>query len=136
MAALQPRIGERPAPRLWCGYRQGIVAAVVADLRVTARRVWGVMVSGKNRDDPATQVDALVAAIGPRLDAPAINRLDVVLVTGPWMAGVSSVARVLRERLPRHTFVESADLAPGDAPIAAVFVVSAAARLTGSDCAQ
>ena len=90
----------------------------------------------KAAGDPNTQVDALVAAIGPRLEVPAINRRDVVLVTGPWMAGVSSVVGVLRERLPRHTFVESTDLAPGDAPIAAVFVVSAAAQLTGSDCAQ
>jgi len=85
-------------------------------------------------DDPAGQVDALVAAIGPRLDAPAINRRDVVLVTGPWMAGVSGVVTALRERLPQHKFVESTDLGPGDAPIAVVFVVSAAAPLTESDC--
>jgi hypothetical protein len=85
-------------------------------------------------DDAAAQVDALVAAIGPRLDAPAINRRDVVLVTGPWMAGVSGVVSALRERLPRHKFVESADLGPGHAPIAVVFVVSAAAGMTESDC--
>lgn len=84
--------------------------------------------------DPAAQVDALVAAIGPRLDAPAVNRRDVVLVTGPWMAGVTAVVAVLRERLPQHKFVESTDLGPGDVPIAVVFVVSAAAQLTGSDC--
>ncbi|MGO9383054.1 MAG: hypothetical protein ACLP4W_13410 [Mycobacterium sp.] len=87
------------------------------------------------RDDPAAQVDALVATIGPRLDAPAINRRDVVLVTGPWMSGVSAVVAALRERLPQHKFVESTDLGPGDAPVAVVFVVSAAAQLTGSDCA-
>jgi hypothetical protein len=86
-------------------------------------------------DDPAAQVDALVAAVGPRLDAPAINRRDVVLVTGPWLAGVTAVVSALRERLPQHKFVESTDLGPGDAPIAVVFVVSAAAQLTGSDCA-
>jgi hypothetical protein len=85
-------------------------------------------------EDPAAQVDAMVAAIGPRLDSPGINRRDVVLVTGPWMAGVSAVVAALRERLPQHKFVESADLGPGDAPIALVFVVSAAAPLTGSDC--
>ena len=56
-------------------------------------------------------------------------------MTGPWMAGVSGVAAALRERLPRHKFVESTDLGPGDAPLAVVFVVSAAAHLTGSDCA-
>jgi hypothetical protein len=86
-------------------------------------------------DDPVAAVDALMAGIDPRLDAPAINRRDVVLVTGPWMAGVSAVAAALRERLPQHKFVESTDLGPGDAPTAVVFVVSAAARLTGSDCA-
>src|ERR1700747_317942 len=135
MAALQPRIGERPTPCLRCGYRQGIAAAVVADLRVIARRIWGVMMSGEDRDGQAARVDALVTAIGPRLDAPAINRRDVVLVTGPWMAGVSAVVAALRERLPQHKFVESTELGPGDAPTAVVFVVSAAAQLTGSDCA-
>jgi hypothetical protein len=91
-------------------------------------------VSGEPGDDPAARVDALVAAIGPRLDSPAINRRDVVLVTGPWMAGVTAVVAALRERLPQDKFVESTDLGPGDAPIAVVFVVSAAAQLTGSDC--
>jgi hypothetical protein len=86
------------------------------------------------RDDPVAQVDALLAAIGPRLGPPAINRRDVVLVAGPWMAGVSGVVAALRERLPQHKFVESTDLGPGDAPMAVVFVVSAAAHLTESDC--
>jgi len=93
------------------------------------------MVSGEQRDDPVAAVDALVAAIGPRLGSPAIHRRDVVLVTGPWLAGVSATATALRERLPQHKFVESVDLGPGDAPMAVVFVVSAAAHLTGSDCA-
>nr|WP_231964595.1 MULTISPECIES: hypothetical protein [unclassified Mycobacterium] len=81
------------------------------------------------------RVDALVATIGPRLDAPAINRRDVVLVTGPWLAGVTAVLAALRERLPQHKFVESTDLGPGDAPTAVIFVVSAAAPLSPSDCA-
>jgi hypothetical protein len=85
-------------------------------------------------DDQAAQVDALVATVGPRLDAPAINRRDVVLVTGPWLAGVTAVVAALRERLPQHKFVESTELGPGDAPVAVVFVVSAAAQLTASDC--
>lgn len=85
--------------------------------------------------DPVAGVDAMVAAVGPRLDPPSIIVCDVVLVTGPWMAGVSGVVAALRERLPQHKFVESTDLAPGDAPLAVVFVVSAAAHLTGSDCA-
>jgi hypothetical protein len=86
-------------------------------------------------DNPVAGVDALVATVGPRLDPPPINLRDVVLVTGPWLAGVSGVAAALRERLSQHKFVESTDLGPGDAPLAVVFVVSAAAHLTGSDCA-
>ncbi|WP_197495320.1 hypothetical protein [Mycobacterium kyorinense] len=85
--------------------------------------------------DPVVEVDALVGAVGPRLTAPVVQRRDVVLVTGPWLAGVSGVIAALRQRLPRHTFVESTDLAAGEAPTAVVFVVSAAAALTGSDCA-
>jgi len=88
-----------------------------------------------DRNDPAAEVDALVAAIGPRLASPSVQRRDAVLVMGPWLAGVSAVASALRERLPEHTFIESADLAPGEAPMAVVFVVSAAAALTDSDCA-
>ncbi|GFG73936.1 hypothetical protein [Mycobacterium botniense] len=91
--------------------------------------------TGQTCDDPVAQVDALVAAIGPRLSFPAIRRRDVVLVTGPWLAGVSSVVAALRDRLPQYAFVESNDLAAGDAPTAVVFVVSAAAPLTASDCA-
>jgi hypothetical protein len=88
-----------------------------------------------DREDPAAEVDALVAAIGPRLASPSVQRRNAVLVMGPWLAGVSAVASTLRERLPEHAFIESADLAPGEAPMAVVFVVSAAAALTGSDCA-
>ena len=86
-------------------------------------------------DDAAARVDQLVASIGPRLGAPVVNRRDVVLVTGPWMAGVTGVVAALRERLPQHKFVESMELGPGDGPAAVVFVVSAAAPLTESDCA-
>ncbi|WP_059015146.1 hypothetical protein [Mycobacterium sp. M26] len=78
-------------------------------------------------------VDSLVWAIDPDLPAPAITRRDAVLVTGPWLAGTTSVAEALRRRLPSHTFVEAADLGPGEAPAAVVFVVSATALLSGSD---
>lgn len=87
------------------------------------------------RDDPAARVDAMVAAIGPGLTPPAINRRDVVLVTGSWLAGVTSVATALRERFPEYPVVESAELSPGAAPLAVVFVVSASAPMTASDCA-
>ena len=67
---------------------------------------------------------AVVLAIGPRLGAPVINRLDALLVTGPWLAGVTGVVAALNERLPEHRFVEATDLAAGEAPTAVVFVVS------------
>jgi hypothetical protein len=86
-------------------------------------------------EDAVDTVDAMVAAIGPRLGAPTTLRRDVVLVTGPWLAGVSGVVAALSERLPEYTYIESTDLAAGEAPTAVVFVVSAAAALTESDCA-
>ena len=65
------------------------------------------------------------AAVDPGLPAPVINRRDVVLVTGPSLAGTSSVLGALRLRLADRTVVESAELPAGDAPVAVVFVVSA-----------
>ena len=85
-------------------------------------------------NDAVAEVDAMVAAIGPQTGPPIVNRLDVVLVTGPWLAGVTGVVAALSERLPEHRFIESTDLAAGEAPAAVVFVVSAAAVLTESDC--
>lgn len=109
---------------------------MVAGLRVAARAVaGGLAVSGDKPDDPVAAVDALVAGVAPELEAPAVHRREVVLVTGPWLAGVSAVAAALRERLPDQKFVESAELGSGEAPTAVVFVVSAAAELTASDCA-
>jgi hypothetical protein len=91
-------------------------------------------VSDEVDGDPAAAVDALVAALAPRLDPPAVSRREVVLVTGPWMAGVSGLVTALRDRLPQQ-FVETTELGPGEAPTAVIFVVSAAAELTESDCA-
>lgn len=82
-----------------------------------------------------TDVDVLVAGIAPEVTPPQVRRRDVVLVVGPWLAGSSSVLAALQDRLPGTTFVESADLRDGDAPTAVVFVVSAVAPLTESDCA-
>jgi hypothetical protein len=87
-------------------------------------------VTGRVVDDP----DALVGTVAPRMRRPAVRRCDAVLVTGPWLAGVSGVAAVLRERLPDRFFAETTDLAAGEVPAAVVFVVSAAAALTESDC--
>ncbi len=86
-------------------------------------------------DDPVAEVDALLHTLAPQLTAPAVQRVDAVLVTGPWLAGVSSVAAALAEEVPEHPFVEAEDLRAGEAPTAVVFVVSAAAALTESDCA-
>ncbi|ORB00174.1 hypothetical protein BST33_12170 [Mycolicibacter minnesotensis] len=85
--------------------------------------------------DPTAQVDALVAEVVPGVRAPTVRRCDVVVVTGPWLAGVSSMVSVLTERLPRRLVMEAAELTPGEVPLAVVFVVSAAAALTESDCA-
>ncbi|AKS31844.1 hypothetical protein [Mycolicibacterium goodii] len=85
--------------------------------------------------DPIADADALVAAVAPGLNAPGVQADDVILVTGPWLAGTSSVLAALRERMPQHSFVESDGLPAGAAPKAVVFVVSAAAAVTESDCA-
>jgi hypothetical protein len=85
-------------------------------------------------DPAAARVDALVTSIAPRMRSPAVHRRDVVLVTGPWLAGVSAVAAALRQRLPDQTFAEATDLAADEAPTAVIFVVSSAAALTESDC--
>lgn len=82
----------------------------------------------------AASADAVVAAVEPGLSPPAVHARDVVLVTGPWLAGTTSVLTALRDRMPDHTFVEAEELSQADAPAAVVFVVSAAAPLTESDC--
>jgi hypothetical protein len=84
--------------------------------------------------DPITTADALVTAIDPGLSSPGVESRDVVLVTGPWLAGTSSLIAGLRESMPERTFVEADELSSADAPAAVVFVVSAIAPLTESDC--
>jgi hypothetical protein len=85
--------------------------------------------------DSVAAADAVVAAVDPGLRSPGVESRDVVLVTGPWLAGTTSLIDALRQRMPEHTFVEADDLGPADAPAAVVFVVSAIAPLTESDCA-
>lgn len=84
--------------------------------------------------DQLASADAVVAAVEPGLAPPAVRTRDVVLVTGPWLAGTTSVAAALRERMPEHTFVEAEEIGQADAPAAVVFVVSAVSPLTESDC--
>ena len=85
--------------------------------------------------DPVAAADAVVAAVDPGLSSPGVERRDVVLVTGPWLAGATGLIAALRQRMPEHTFVEADELGPNHAPAAVVFVVSALAPLTESDCA-
>jgi hypothetical protein len=90
--------------------------------------------SGENTD-PVAAADAVVAAVDPGLRSPGVESRDVVLVTGPWLAGTTSLIDTLRERMPECSFVEADERAPAHAPVAVVFAVSAVAPLTESDCA-
>ena len=86
--------------------------------------------------DPIASADALVAvAIDPALGSPGVEARDVVLVTGPWLAGTTSLIAALRDRMPEHTFVEADEIGAAEAPAAVVFVVSAIVPMTESDCA-
>lgn len=89
----------------------------------------------QTREAKISEADAVVAAIDPGLNSPGVETRDVVLVAGPWLAGSTSVMAALRDRMPQTTFVESTELVAGEAPAAVLFVVSAAAPLTESDCA-
>ncbi|MFV8048140.1 hypothetical protein [Mycobacterium sp. 48b] len=91
--------------------------------------------SERTREAQIAAADAVVAAIDPGLNSPGVETRDAVLVAGPWLAGSTSVMAALRERMPQTTFVESTELVAGEAPAAVVFVVSAAAPVTESDCA-
>jgi len=80
-------------------------------------------------------VDAMVAGLYHDIGAGVIAQTrDVILVTGPWLAGSTSVADALRQRMPDRTFVDADELDDGDAPAAVVYVASAVAPLTESDC--
>ncbi|MCW2655062.1 MAG: hypothetical protein JWR32_6038 [Mycobacterium sp.] len=103
----------------------------VAGVNATGDPAAGANATG----DPAAGVDALVAAIHPNVSGPGVEAGDAVLVTGPWLAGSSSTLVELRERMPEQTFVEAHELDAGESPVAVVFVVSALAPLTDSDCA-
>lgn len=85
--------------------------------------------------DSIAAAESALAAIEPGLTSPEVQRRDVVLVVGPWLAGTTSLIEALRQQLPDHTFVESEELNPAHAPVAVVFTVSAIAPMTESDCA-
>lgn len=92
-------------------------------------------IAARTRGAKIAEADAVVAAIDPGLNTPGVETRDAVLVAGPWLAGSTSVMAALRERMPQTTFVESTELVAGEAPAAVLFVVSAAAPITESDCA-
>ncbi|CAN5293073.1 hypothetical protein BH11ACT7_BH11ACT7_32320 [soil metagenome] len=77
----------------------------------------------------------LVGGAAPQVPAPEGRRGGTVLVTGPWLAGNTSLAAALRARLPGVAVVEQTELPAGELPAVVVFAVSAAAPLAASDCA-
>ncbi|WP_235571475.1 hypothetical protein [Mycobacterium sp. Root265] len=85
------------------------------------------------REDPH-DLDARMSALAPGLTPPRPVPGAAVLVIGPWLAGVTSLAAALRERMPEREFVEAEERAPDIAPVAVVFAVSAVAPLAESDC--
>ena len=121
LAPLQPRTGRRPAPAL----RRRHLPRLAAAAAPRGGRVTDVDQVG----DPVGAVDALVAGVDPGLSSPGVESRDVVLVTGPWLAGATGVIAALRDRLPEHEFVEADDIRPAEAPTAVVFVVSAVAPI-------
>jgi hypothetical protein len=86
-----------------CGRHRPRVAAVVAAIPT---RGPGDVTDGAG--DPVTSADAVVAACNPNVGtSPGVETRDVVLVTGPWLAGSTSLAAALRKGMPEHTFVEA-----------------------------
>ncbi|MUM19100.1 hypothetical protein FZI91_07315 [Mycobacterium sp. CBMA271] len=80
------------------------------------------------------RVDELVLAIDPALGPLGVDLQDVVMVTGSWLAGASTLAAELSARMSGVRIVEPDDLRHGQAPGAVVFVCSGTAPLTPSDC--
>ena len=85
--------------------------------------------------DPIAAADAVVAAIDPGLGAPGAEALDVVLVTGPWLAGHQQPDRRAAGPDARAHLRRGRRDWAAEAPAAVVFVVSAIAPMTESDCA-
>ena len=127
LASLQPGSREPSSPRLWRRHLPRLIEA--------AAGCGGPVTDVDQVGDPVGAVDALVAGVDPGLSSPGVENRDVVLVTGPWLAGATGVIAALRDRLPEQEFVETEDIRPAEAPAVVVFVVSAAAPITESDCA-
>ena len=127
LAALQPWTAGGLAPRVWRRHRQGFAAVMVEgqELQVTdqdrrrrSRRRRRRRRSGRHGGGRGTAAGC----------AGHQSRRDVVLVTGPWLAGVSSVAAALRRTAARaHVRRVERSWRAGEAPTGVVFVVSASA---------
>ncbi len=128
LAAVWPRSGRRTASKLFGRYLSGLAATARAVTMTADARSGDVT-------DPIAEADALVTAIDPGVRSPGVLSSDAILVTGPWLAGTTSLIAALRDRMPEHTFVEADELGPADAPAAVVFVVSAVTPVSESDCA-
>lgn len=77
--------------------------------------------------------------IGAKQALPLVIRCDVIAVIGPKQAGVKALVATLRQQRDNYgiecDIVEAADLAVGQAPKVMLFVVSACASITESECA-
>ena len=75
----------------WRRYGRGPVDALhrscAADIAGGRCGCWGHAMTA----DAVAAADAVVAAIDPGLNSPGVESSDVVLVTGPWLAGVTSL---------------------------------------------
>ena len=78
-------------------------------------------------------LDAQLSSMAAGLAPPPSAAGEVVLVAGPWLAGVSTLVASLRARMPERRFVEARELDPEIAPAAVLFAVSAVAPLAESD---
>lgn len=63
-----------------------------------------------------------------------MTEVGAVLVVGPPQAGVTTMVAELGRRMPAYRFVETVESGEGRRPAAVVFVVSAVAPMTESDC--
>ena len=68
-------------------------------------------------DDPVGAVDALVAGVDPGLSSPGVESRDVVLVTGPWLAGATGLIAALRDGCPSRSSSKPTSSAPPTRPL-------------------
>ena len=125
----EPRPGERRAPSVRRGHRPGIV-------RLWSRAGRATVTDAASDDPVARVVRTWWPATAPTCVRPPSTYADAVLLSRAVDGRRKRCGHGATRTVAAHKFVESTDLGPGDAPMAVVFVVSAAARATTeSDCA-